>query len=68
MRPLTEDEGKRAGEAALRLGKALMRYHVRDIYYSDKQTIGFLKEAQESGLLDIRRIDHIRESLRRHGV
>jgi len=68
LRPLTEAERRRAGEAALKLGKALCKYHPSQIYMSDRQTIGFLRDAAQNGFLEVGRIEHIRQSLERHRI
>lgn len=68
LRPLTDEQRERMESKALLLGKALCRIHPSQVHMSDRQTIGFLKEAAETGFLNVTRIDHIKESLDRHGI
>ena len=68
LRPLTEEQRERMERKALLLGKALCRNHPSQIYMNDRQTIGFLKEAAESGFLSVNRIERIKESLDRNRI
>ena len=56
LRPLTEEQIERIERKALLLGKALCMIHPSQIYMNDRQTIGYLKEAVETGCLNVSRV------------
>lgn len=68
LRSITEEDRERLRRKRVALGKAILNMRVSTEATRDRMSHGFLREAVETGFIRVDLIEHIRETLDRHGI